>query len=205
MAVKAGGPDPDSNPRLRIAIQNSKIANMPKANVESAIKRASSKDEKDYEEITYEGYAPHGVALVVDCATDNTTRTVANIRMYFSKMNGSMGTQGSVDYMFKKKATFKFRKDNLNLEELEFELIDAGLIEFQVEDDVVIAYAEFNDFGKLSKAFEEKKIELLESSYEKIPDFYKEGLSDNQAESVIKLIEMLEEDEDVQHVFHNMK
>lgn len=205
ISVKEGGPNPETNARLRAAIQNSKAANMPKDRVEAAIKKASSKEEKDFEEVTYEGYAPHGVAIVIDTQTDNPTRTVANVRSYFNKLGGSLGTTGSVDYMFQKKAVFKFAKGNWNLEELEFELIDHGLIELQAEDDVVIAYGNFVDFGRLSKAIEEKGIEITETTYEKIPDFYKEGLSDEEAEEVIKLIEKFEEDDDVSHVFHNMK
>ncbi len=205
IAVKAGGGDPDTNARLRACIQNAKAANMPKDRVEAAIKRATSKDMADYEEVTYEGYGAHGVAVVVDTATDNPTRTVANIRNHFNKCNGAMGTSGSVEYMFKKLATFKFNLANLDLEELELELIDGGLSDLQEEDGIVTAYADFNDFGNLSKALEAKGIEVIESGYEKIPDFYKEGLSDEEAEEVIKLIERLEEDEDVQQVFHNMK
>ncbi len=205
IAVKQAGPIPESNARLRLAIQNAKAVNMPKDRVENAIKKASSKEVDNYEELTYEGYAAHGVAVVVDCATDNPTRTVANIRSYFNKLNGALGTSGSVEYMFAKKALFKFAKGALDLEMLELELIDAGLTEIQVDEDVVLAYSAFNDFGSLSKALEEKGIEVTEATYEKIPDFYKEGLSDEQAEEVIKLIEKLEEDDDVQHVFHNMK
>lgn len=205
IAVKAGGPDPETNARLRACIQNAKAANMPKDRVESAIKRATSKDLADYEEVTYEGYGAHGVAIVVDTATDNSTRTVANIRSHFNKCNGALGTSGSVEYMFKKKAMFKFAIGNMNPEELEFELIDEGLTELQVEDGQATAYADFSDFGKLSKALESKGIDVQESGYDKIPDFYKEGLSDEEAEEVIKLIERLEEDDDVQQVFHNMK
>lgn len=205
IAVKASGPNPDNNPRLRAAIQNAKSANMPKDRVENAIKKASSKDQADYEEVVYEGYAPHGVAIVIDTATDNPTRTVANIRSYFKKLDGVLGTNGSVEYMFKKKAVFKFNKGDWNIEDLELELIDGGLSELQVEDDSVLAYADFTDFGNLSKTLEEKGIEVIESTYEKIPDFYKEGLTDEQAEEVIKLIDKLEEDDDVNHVFHNMR
>lgn len=205
ISVKLGGPSPETNARLRQAIINAKGANMPKANVEAAIKKASSKDTTNYEEVTYEGYGPHGVAIVVDTQTDNTTRTVANLRTIFNKLNGAMGTQGSVEYMFQKKAVFKFPKGNHNLEELEFELIDHGLSELQADEETIIAYAEFVDFGKLAKALEEKGIEVTESTYDKIPDFYKEGLTDEQAEEVIKLIDKLEDDDDVSLVFHNMK
>jgi|LakMenEpi03Aug12_release.lakeMendotaPanAssembly.Ray.scaffolds.fasta_scaffold172816_3 YebC/PmpR family DNA-binding regulatory protein len=205
IAVKEGGPHPEHNARLRQAMQNAKGANMPKDRVENAIKKASSKDAENYDEITYEGYAAHGVAVVVDTATDNSTRTVANLRSYFNKLSGALGTSGSVEYMFKKKALFKFNKGSYNPEELELELIDGGLTELQVEDDLIFAYADFNDFGNLSKALEEKGIEVIESTYDKIPDFYKEGLTDEQAEEVIKLIDKLEEDDDVTLVFHNMR
>lgn len=205
VSVKEGGPNPDTNARLRAAIQNAKGVNMPKDRVDAAIKRASSKDEKNYEETTYEGYGPHGVAIVVDTQTDNPTRTVANLRTYFNKLGGALGTSGSVEYMFKKKAVFKFNKGNWNLEDLELELIDAGLTDLHADGDLIAAYCDFFDFGKLAKTLEEKGIEVTESTYEKIPDFYKEGLTDEQAEEVIKLIEKLEEDDDVSLVFTNMK
>jgi YebC/PmpR family DNA-binding regulatory protein len=204
IAVKAGGGDPDTNARLRALINNAKAANMPKATVEAAIKKATSKDTAGYEEQTYEGYGAHGVAIVVDTATDNPTRTIANLRAIFNKNGGTIGTSGSVEYMFKKKAMFKFNKGNWNLEELELELIDGGLTEITEEDGLVTAYAEFHDFGNLAKALEAKNIEVTESGYDKTPDFYKE-LGDAEAEEVIKLIEKLEEDDDVQQVFHNMK
>ena len=205
ISVKEGGANPETNARLRAAIQNSKTANMPKDRVDAAIKRASSKEEKAYEEITYEGYGPHAVAIVVDTQTDNPTRTVANLRNHFNKLGGTLGTQGSVEYMFKKKAVFKFNKGTLNLVELVFDLIDAGLTELIAEGDTAIAYCDFFDFGRLAKKLEEKAIEVIESTYEKIPDFFKEGLTDEQAEEVIKLIEKLEEDDDVSLVFTNMK
>jgi YebC/PmpR family DNA-binding regulatory protein len=191
--------------RLRQAIQNAKSANMPKDRVENAIKKASSKDAENFEEVTYEGYAAHGVAIVVDTATNNPTRTVANVRSYFNKLGGAMGTSGSVEYAFQKKALFKFNKGTHDIEELEFELIDAGLSELQVEEDLILAYADFVNYGNLAKALEQKGIEIVESTYEKIPDFFKEGLTDEQAEEVIKLIDKLEEDDDVTFVFHNMK
>ena len=172
ISVREAGPNPETNVRLRVAIQNSKAANMPKDRVEAAIKKASSKDDKAYEEVVYEGYGPHGVAIVIDTQTDNPTRTVANIRSYFNKLNGAMGTNGSVEYMFQKKAVFKFNKASYNLEELEFELIDHGLSELQSDDEIVIAYADFVDFGKLSKALEDKGIEVIETTYEKIPNFF---------------------------------
>jgi YebC/PmpR family DNA-binding regulatory protein len=204
IAVKAGGGDPETNARLRGCINNAKAVNMPKDRVDSAIKKAISKDTSSYDEVVYEGYGAHGVAIVVDTATDNTTRTVSNLRVHFNKCGGSMGTQGAVEYMFKKIAWFKFNKGTLNIEELEFELIDAGLTEISEEEGIVTAHADFTDFGNLAKALEAKGIEVTESGYDKIPEFYKE-LTDEQAEDVIKLIERLEEDDDVQVVFHNMK
>jgi YebC/PmpR family DNA-binding regulatory protein len=206
ISVKLGGPSPESNARLRQAIINSKGVNMPKDRVEAAIKKASAKDNTDnYDELTYEGYAAHGVAIVVDTQTDNSTRTIANLRTYFNKLGGAIGTSGSVEYMFQKKAVFKFNLGSMNLEELEFELIDHGLSDIQAEGDDVVAYAEFTDFGRLAKALEDKGIEVKEATYDKLPDFYKEGLTDEQAEDVIKLIEKLEDDDDVNLVFHNMR
>ena len=204
IAVKSGGGDPETNARLRGCINNAKAVNMPKDRVDSAIKKAISKDTSTYDEVVYEGYGAHGVAIVVDTATDNTTRTVSNLRVHFNKCGGSMGTQGAVEYMFKKNAWFKFNKGTFNIEELEFELIDAGLSEITEEEGVVTALADFTDFGNLAKALEAKGIEVTESGYDKIPEFYKE-LTDEEAEDVIKLIERLEEDDDVQVVFHNMK
>ncbi|MBL7777749.1 MAG: YebC/PmpR family DNA-binding transcriptional regulator [Chitinophagales bacterium] len=204
IAVKSAGPDPDTNARLRACIANAKAVNMPKDRVENAIKRAVSKDTADYEELTYEGYGAHGVAIVIDTATDNPTRTIANLRAICNKNGGAIGTSGSVEYMFKKKAYFKFSKGNWNLEELELELIDGGLSELTEDEGTITAYADFTDFGNLAKTLEAKGIEVAESGYEKIPDFYKE-LSDTEAEEVIKLIEKLEDDDDVQQVFHNMK
>ncbi len=204
IAVKAGGPDPNYNPRLRLAIQNAKVANMPKANVENAIKKASSKDAANYEEVVYEGYAPHGIAVLVETATDNPTRTVANVRHVFSKYGGSLGTSGSVDYMFSRKAIFQVdRKAVADRDEFELEMIDAGLEEIREEDDRYLLYAGFANFGSLSKALEEKGIEILESKLDRIPSMHKQ-LSDEEVEDVIKLVEKMEEDEDVQYVFHTM-
>ena len=203
ISVREAGPNPETNVRLRVAIQNSKAANMPKDRVEAAIKKASSKDDKAYEEVVYEGYGPHGVAIVIDTQTDNPTRTVANIRSYFNKLNGAMGTNGSVEYMFQKKAVFKFNKASYNLEELEFELIDHGLSELQSDDEIVIAYADFVDFGKLSKALEDKGLTPISAEVEWIPSTTV-PVTDEQAEEISKLIERLEQDDDVQKVFHNM-
>ncbi len=203
IAVKEGGADPQYNPRLRIAIQNAKTANMPKANVESAIKRASSKDAEDYQEIVYEGYAPHGIALIVETATDNSTRTVANVRHIFSKYGGSLGTSGSVDYMFERKGVFKVKAEDFDLEELELELIDYGLEEIKKEEEHLALYCEFTDFGAMQKALEEKGMTVESTELVRIPNHTKE-LSDQQVEDVIKLIDKMEDDDDVINVFHNM-
>ena len=203
IAVKEGGPEPDYNPRLRLAIQNAKVANMPKANVENAIKKAVSKDAEDYQEIVYEGYAPHGIALVVETATNNPTRTVANVRHIFSKYGGNLSTSGSVDYMFTRKAIFKIEAAGQDQEELELELIDHGLEELGQEDGMLVLQCAFEDFGSLQKALEELSLEVKESELVRLPGHTKE-LSDEEVEEVIKLIEKMEDDEDVVNVFHNM-
>lgn len=203
IAVKEGGADPEYNPRLRLAMQNAKTANMPKVNVENAIKNAISKDAEDYEEITYEGYAPHGVAMVVETATNNPTRTVASVRHIFSKYGGSLGTSGSVDYMFDRIATFKVDAEGQDPEELELSLIDYGLEELAKEDDRIVLKCAFEDFGNLQKGLEELGLEVKESEIVRIPSHYKE-LSDDEVEDVIKIIEKMEEDDDVVNVFHNM-
>lgn len=203
IAVKEGGPDPDYNPRLRLAIQNAKAANMPKANVENAIKKATSKEAENYEEIAYEGYAPHGIALMVETATDNPTRTVASVRHIFSKYGGSLGVSGSVDYMFDRKGVFKIPKEGQNREELELNLIDYGLEEMREEDDTLVLQCAFEDFGNLQKGLEEFDLEVKESELIRIPSHYKD-LSDDEVEDVIKLIEKMEDDDDVTNVFHNM-
>ena len=204
MAVKEGGGDPAYNSRLRVAIQNGKAANVPKSNIESAIKKALSKDSANYEEALFEGYAPHGIALVVECATDNNNRTVANVRHVFSKYGGSMGTSGSVEFMFDRKSIFKIKPDAVSdPEELELELIDHGLEELKVEDDEISLYAAFTDFNILQKALEERNIEVTKSEFERIPTHTKK-LTDEQVEEVIKLIDKMEEDDDVTNVFHNM-
>ncbi len=204
IAVKSGGPDPNYNPRLRMAVQNAKTANMPKANVENAIKKATAKDAAHYDEIVYEGYAPHGIALLVETATDNSTRTVANVRHVFSKYGGSLGTSGSVDYMFSRKGVFQIAKSAVgDRETFELEMIDAGLEDIREEDDHLMLYCAFADYGSLSKALEDKGIEVLESKLDRIPSVTKK-LLDEEAEEVIKLIEKMEDDDDVQYVFHNM-
>jgi len=205
MSVKTSGPDPSSNSRLRVLIQNAKAANMPKENVERAIKRASSKEQEDYKEVVYEGYGPHGIAVLVETATDNPTRTVANVRLYFNKYGGSLGTSGSVGFMFEHKCIFKVKaKDGIDLEELELEMIDFGVSEIFAEDENIIIYGEFEAFGPIQKYLEEKNFELVSAEFERVPAESKE-LDANQIASVEKLLEKLEEDEDVTNVFHNMK
>ncbi len=205
IAVKAGGPDPDTNPRLRVLVQMSRVANMPKENVERAIKKATSKDQADYKEIVYEGYGPFGIAIMVETATDNPTRTVANVRSYFNKYNGSLGTSGSVDFMFERKCVFKVKeKDNINLEELELDLIDFGVDEIFVEDGEIIIYAEFGSYGSLQKYLEDNGFEVVSCEFERIP-FETKELTEEQTEEIEKLLAKFDEDEDVQNVFHNIK
>ncbi len=205
MAVKQGGPSPESNSKLRAIIQNAKAINMPKDNVERAIKKASSKEQEDYKEIVYEGYGPHGIAIVIETATDNHNRTVANIRSYLSKLGGSLGTTGSLEFLFERKSVFKIAKNaSINLEELEFELIDFGAEEVFEEDDEIVIYAGFTEFGTIQKALEDKGFEIKGAEFERIPNDTKE-LSESQQEEVEKLLERLEEDDDVQNVFHNMR
>lgn len=203
IAVKQGGPNPDNNPRLRMAIQNAKGVNMPKDRVEGAIKRASSKEEKDFQEVVYEGYAPHGVPVLVECATDNPTRTVANIRLAFSKNGGSMGNSGSVGFMFEHKGLFKFDPAKINLDELELDLIDAGAEDIQKDDEEVIIYTKFTDFGTMAKFLESKKLEAKSSELQYIPTSTKE-LSEAEQDEVMECITALEADEDVQNVYHNL-
>ncbi|NUQ25494.1 MAG: YebC/PmpR family DNA-binding transcriptional regulator [Saprospiraceae bacterium] len=203
MAVKEGGVDPNYNSRLRMAIQNAKAANMPKANVESAIKKASSKDAENYDEIVYEGYAPHGIAIMVETATNNTNRTVSNIRAIFSKCGGSLGISGSVKNIFSRKGIFKVKTEGLDLEMLELELIDHGLEQMQSEDEHVVLQTLFEDYGAMQKALEERHIEVDSAELVRLPTFFK-SLNEHEVEDVIKLIEKLEEDDDVVNVFHNM-
>jgi len=203
IAVKEGGADPNYNSRLRMAIQNAKTANMPKANVENAIKKASSKEAENYDEIVYEGYAPHGVAMIVETATNNVNRTVANVRAIFNKYGGSLSTSGSVDYMFTRLGVFKVKPQGLDLESLELDLIDHGLQEIKEEDGLVSLYCNFEDFGNLSKALEEKGLEVESSELVRIPSHTK-TLTEDQVEDVITLLDKMEDDEDVVNVFHNM-
>ena len=204
IAVKQGGPDPNTNPRLRAAIANAKAANMPKDRVDAAIKRASSKDEKELQEIIYEGYGPHGVGMIVECATDNPTRTVANIRMYFTKHGGTLGSSGSVAFLFERKGVFKIAKDGVDSDELELEMIDYGAEDFAVDDEDIYIYTSFGDFVKMQKALEEKKINVKSAELQYIPSTQTD-VTEKQEEDVIKLVEAIEEDDDVQNVFHAMK
>jgi len=208
MAVKDGGPNPETNSRLRTAIQNSKAVNMPKDRVDAAIKRASNKDENGYEEHVYEGYALHGVAVLIETATDNTNRTVANVRSYFSKTGGSLGKTGSLDFIFNRKSIFRFVPGEKDMEELEFELIDAGLEELYLEsdeegNDIAVVQTAFEDFGKMQKALEDLGFEMKSAKLERIA-LSTTPISEEQAVDVLKLIDKLEEDDDVQAVYHNM-
>lgn len=206
IAIKEGGPDPDYNPRLRLAMNNAKAVNMPKANIEAAIKRATDKDTSAYEEVTFEGYGPHGIAVFVEATTDNNNRTVASIRHAFSKYGGNLGTNGSVDYMFERKGQFIVKSEDLegkDLEELELELIDAGLDSIEQEDDEVSFYTSFEDFAGFGPAMEKLEITVSKAELVRIPAHTKK-LSDSEVEEVLTLIEKLEEDDDVSSVFHTM-
>jgi YebC/PmpR family DNA-binding regulatory protein len=209
IAVKASGPDPNTNPALRRAMQNAKSVNMPKDRVEAAIKRAQGKEMENIEEILYEGYGPHGVAILVETATDNHVRTVANVKSHFNKGNGTLGNNGSVSFQFKKMGVFKLKPEGINTEELEFDLIDFGLEEMgegtgENGEDVLVIRCAFGDFGKIQKALEDKGINPLSAEVEWIPSTTVE-LSEEQAQEVLKLVDKLEQDEDVQKVFHNLK
>ncbi len=204
MTVKSGGPDPNSNPRLRVLMQNAKAANMPKENVERAIKKATTKDQEDYKELVYEGYGPHGIAILVETATDNSTRTVANVRSYFNKFGGSLGTTGSVDYMFEHKCSFKIKiKEGVDMDELELELIDSGVQEIFAEEDSLMIYGDFEAFGPIQKYLEENGFEIENAEFERIPRDTK-SLREDQVLEIEKLLTRFEEDDDVTNVFHNM-
>ena len=206
IAVKEGGPNPDTNARLRAVIQNAKSANMPKDNVERAIKKASGADSANYVEMSLEGYAPHGVAVFVECTTDNNNRTVANVRSYFNKCEGNLGTNGSLEFIFDRKAVFAFSESQveMELEELEMELIDAGLEELENDEGTITVTTDFSDFSNMQKQLESMNIELESSELQRFPNNTK-TLVGEEAKSVLKLIDKLEEDEDVQNVFHNME
>ena len=204
IAAKAGGGDPDTNPRLRALMATAKKENMPKENVERAIKKALSKEYTDYKEMNYEGYGPHGIAIFVETATDNTTRTVANVRSYFNKLGGSLGTSGSLEFLFEHKCVFHIaKKDSLDLESLELELIDYGVDEIVEDDEDIVIYGEFAQNSAIQKYLEDNSHEITSSEFVRIPNDTK-TLNEEQMAAVNKLIERLEEDEDVQNVFHNM-
>ena len=206
IAAKDGGSDPDTNPRLRVLVQQAKKENMPKENVERAIKKATSKDESDYKEVVYEGYGPYGIAIVVETATDNPTRTVANVRSYFNKHNGSLGTSGSLEFLFDHKCVFKISsKDGVSLEDLELELIDYGVDEMEQDEDEgdIILYGEFKSYAEIQKHLEENGFEIHSAEFERIPNDEKE-LTKEQQEQIQKLLDKFEDDDDVQNVFHNM-
>ncbi len=204
MAVKEGGPDPASNSRLRAVIQNAKSVNMPKDNIERAIKKASDKEQGDYKEVLFEGYAPHGIAILVETATDNNNRTVANIRSYFNKCDGNLGTSGSVEFMFDHTCNFRINSEGLDPEELELEFIDFGAEEVFQDDDGILIYAPFGSFGTIQKELESREIEILSSGFERIPQVTKK-ITPEQAADVEKLLEKIEEDDDVQNVYHTME
>ncbi|MBS1586861.1 MAG: YebC/PmpR family DNA-binding transcriptional regulator [Bacteroidetes bacterium] len=204
IAVKKGGPDPNTNPMLRRVMQNGKSVNMPKDRIEAAIKNALGKDTSNYDEVIYEGYAPHGIAVLVVTATDNTTRTVANVRSHFNKGGGSLGNSGSVSFLFKQMGVFKLKPEGLNMDDMELELIDAGLEEVGEDSDGnIIVRCGFSDFGNMQKALEEKGITPISSEIEWLPLNTVE-ISEEQAADVFKMIARVEEDDDVQQVFHNM-
>lgn len=204
IAVRESGPDPETNPRLRVLIQQSKKENMPKENIERAVKKATSKDESDYKEMVYEGYGPFGIAIVVETATDNPTRTVANVRSYFNRNGGSLGTTGSLQFLFDHKCVFKIAaKEGVSTEDLELELIDFGVDELAEEDGDIILYGDFQSYSLIQKYLEENEFEIHSAEFERIPNDMKE-LDDEQKAQVQKLLDKIEDDEDVQNVFHNM-
>jgi len=205
MAVKAGGPDPANNPRLRQIMNNARGLNMPKDRVESAIKRANDKDHSNYEEIAYEGYGPYGVPILVEAATDNPTRTVANVRLLFNRGGGALGTSGSLSFVFDRKGVFRLDRSSVaNPEDLELELIDAGLETMEFDETEIVLYTAFTDFGNMQKALEERRINVKKASLERIPNSYVE-LTEEQTDEILELVEKIEEDDDVQAVYHNLK
>ena len=205
IAVKDGGASPETNSRLRQVMQNAKAANMPKDNVLRAIKKASSKDTANYEEISLEGYAVNGIAVFVDCATNNNNRTVADVRSYFSKCDGALGTNGSLEFIFNRKGVFTIEKEKItsSLEDLEMDLIDGGLEELEADEEAITVYCDFTDFSNMQNKIEDLGIEIQNSELQRIPITTK-NISASEAEKVIKLLDLLEENDDVQQVFHNM-
>ncbi|KAF0203701.1 MAG: hypothetical protein FD170_774 [Bacteroidetes bacterium] len=205
IAVKAGGPDPAMNPKLRLLIQNARSENMPKENVERAIKRAVSKDSTDYKEVVYEGYGPHGIAVVVETATDNPTRTVGNVRSYFTRNGGSLGTMGMLDFLFERKCSFKVAmKEGIEIEDLELEMIDYGVEEIFVDEGEIHIYSEFTSFGPIQKYLEENHFEIRSFAFERIPNDTK-ALTPEQQADFDKMLERMDDDEDITNVFHNIK
>ncbi|MEX0811113.1 MAG: YebC/PmpR family DNA-binding transcriptional regulator [Chitinophagales bacterium] len=205
VAAKEGGIDPEMNSKLRTAIQNAKAENMPKDNIDAAIKRAEGNDAANYVEISYEGKGPHGVLVFVECASDNTTRTVANVKAYFSKAGGGLVPSGSLEFMFDRKAVFEFEKlDDMDIEELELELIDAGLDEIELQDDLVVVYGDYTNFGTLSKALEDKGIEVKKATLERFPNTPVE-FSEEQMADIEKMLDKIEDDDDVQAVYTNIQ
>lgn len=204
-AVKEGGPNPESNSRLRVIIQNAKAANMPKDNIERAIAKATSKDTSSYKEMVYEGYGPYGIAILVETLTDNPTRTVANVRAAFTKFNGTLGTSGSLDFAFERKCMFRISAEGINMDEFELEIIDFGgeEVDKDEEENEIIIYGPFESFGSIQKFLDEKKIEIKSAGLERIPTDTKK-LTEEEEASVQKLIDRLEEDDDVNNVFHTM-
>ena len=203
MAVNDGGPIPESNSKLRAVIQNAKAANMPKDNIERAIKKASDKSTENYKEIVFEGYGPSGVAVIVETASNNNNRTVANVRSYFNKYGGNLGTAGSVEFMFERVCCFKINS-KIDLEELELDFIDFGVDEVLIDEDTICLYSPFENYGDIQKEIEKREIEIISSNFERIPKQLK-SLSEEQRKEVEILIEKIEEDDDVQNVYHNMK
>lgn len=206
MAVKDGGSDPDSNSRLRQVMQNAKTANMPKDNVLRAIKKASDKDTANYEEMSLEGYAVNGIAIFIDCATNNNNRTVADVRSYFSKCEGALGTNGSLEFIFNRKGVFTLSSENINMsiDDFEMELIDAGLEELEIDSEAITIYCDFIDFNNMQIKLEDLKIEIINSELQRVPNNYKK-ITVEQSKNVLKLLDLLEENDDVQQVFHNME
>lgn len=203
LAVKEGGPNPESNSKLRAVIQNAKAANMPKENITRAIKNASEKSTENYKEVVLEGYGPHGIAIIIECITNNNNRTVANIRSYFNKCNGNLGTSGSVIFMFDHTCNFRIEKQNIDIENLEFDLIDFGVEEVFEDEDGILIYGPFDSFGEIQKALESKEIQIISSGFDRIPNNLK-NVNEEERSEIEKLLEKIENDDDVQNVFHNM-
>ena len=204
IAVKESGPDPDNNPKLRLAISNAKGANMPKENVSRAVSKASDKDASSYNEVTYEGYAPNGVAIYIECATDNIQRTVSNIRSYFNKHGGNLGTNGSLSFIFDRKGVFRLPKGNINTDDFEMEVIDAGAEDIAYEDDTIVVTTELESFGSMLKKLEEMKLEVESAELQRLPKTFV-TLDKDSAQKVLKLVDIFEDDDDVQNVYHNLE